>query len=528
MTLKYQQAVSWLDNNPNASVAELKNIVTQLSAEVPGAKTTILYSETINGIESWRIAENMASNNPDIATINKTDVAKFLEERSFIDTLRTASIKEGISFDEVYAGKNSDGVRISSDSMWDIASKNLAQNASGDVRTIAPLTNDNSIFKQTELPTLLNNPKVTSIDGISIEELRATYNNAGGAEGNGVNSVYQKVQQGSIAHYSLLEVAETADGNIAVGTNKFFESHPTINGTPLPEDAINIKTGARLLGEDGRLSNFIESIEDSNLLSRSTLNKLGVAGDILSLTIATYDANAAYNLGDNTKAAQILADWSADFVGGIAGGMAAGAITAQTVAPLLAFGAPGAIAAGILTFSAGLAGGIGGGALVKDLLHRAEDLQLFNVKEAGEAIANVYDTIANEAQSLLTNLTTSTTTIAQSLLTAYSQFQSSISIAATVLRDPLIIDGNHDGLELNSWQDSNVLFDLNNDGISESSGWVKPDLDGGDELFLAIDKNSNGNIDGIDELFGNDTTGGFAELSAFDSNKDSFIEQQII
>jgi len=68
-----------------------------------------------------------------------------------------------------------------------------------------------------------------------------------------------------------------------------------------------------------------------------------------------------------------------------------------------------------------------------------------------------------------------------------------------------------------------VLFDLNGDGLSEATGWVKPTTNGGDELFLALDKNQNGNIDSIDELFGNDTTGGFAELAVYDSNKDNLI-----
>ena len=43
-----------------------------------------------------------------------------------------------------------------------------------------------NVFKQTELPTLLNNSKITSIDGIPITELKAVFNNAGGASGNGL------------------------------------------------------------------------------------------------------------------------------------------------------------------------------------------------------------------------------------------------------------------------------------------------------------------------------------------------------
>src|SRR5690606_14674878 len=41
--------------------------------------------------------------------------------------------------------------------------------------------------------------------------------------------------------------------------------------------------------------------------------------------------------------------------------------------------------------------------------------------------------------------------------------------------------------------------------------------------FLVIDKNSNNNIDDIDELFGSDSQSGFMQLKAFDSNNDNLI-----
>ena len=88
------------------------------------------------------------------------------------------------------------------------------------------------------------------------------------------------------------------------------------------------------------------------------------------------------------------------------------------------------------------------------------------------------------------------------------------------LCDPLIIDLNGDGLALNGWANSGVNFDLNDDGLAEESGWT---LAGSDDAFLAIDKNNNGNIDDINELFGNQITAGFAELAQYDSNHDQLI-----
>jgi Ca2+-binding RTX toxin-like protein len=84
---------------------------------------------------------------------------------------------------------------------------------------------------------------------------------------------------------------------------------------------------------------------------------------------------------------------------------------------------------------------------------------------------------------------------------------------------PLVIDLDGDGIELMSLAGSNTHFDLDIDGFRELTGWVSPD-DG----LLAYDINSNNTIDDISELFGNQTTDGFTELSALDSNSDGVID----
>ena len=105
---------------------------------------------------------------------------------------------------------------------------------------------------------------------------------------------------------------------------------------------------------------------------------------------------------------------------------------------------------------------------------------------------------------------------------AYEQFLNAVATISAP-KDPLIIDLNKDGIELNSWQNSGVLFDLNKDGLKESTAWVKSEADGGDDVFLAIDKNNNNSIDDIEELFGNADQSGFLQLAAYDSNKDNLI-----
>ena len=84
--------------------------------------------------------------------------------------------------------------------------------------------------------------------------------------------------------------------------------------------------------------------------------------------------------------------------------------------------------------------------------------------------------------------------------------------------DPLVLDLDGDGLELTRPGAANVYFDIDQDGFSERTAWVK-----GDDGFLARDLNNNGKIDDIGELFGNASTTGFSVLATLDSNQDGKI-----
>lgn len=94
----------------------------------------------------------------------------------------------------------------------------------------------------------------------------------------------------------------------------------------------------------------------------------------------------------------------------------------------------------------------------------------------------------------------------------------------SVYRDPLILDLNGDGVKTTSIKDSKAFFDLSGDGMSEQTGWV----DSKDGL-LVFDKNGNGKIDDINELFGNANQSGFSMLKQlFDANNDNLIDYKDI
>lgn len=95
----------------------------------------------------------------------------------------------------------------------------------------------------------------------------------------------------------------------------------------------------------------------------------------------------------------------------------------------------------------------------------------------------------------------------------------SVSIRAgnAVRKDPLVI--NYDGAAADL-TDSKYLFDVDADGKKDSVSFVKPG-----SAFLTFDKNDDGKVNDGGELFGAKTGDGFAELSAYDDDKNGWIDE---
>lgn len=87
-------------------------------------------------------------------------------------------------------------------------------------------------------------------------------------------------------------------------------------------------------------------------------------------------------------------------------------------------------------------------------------------------------------------------------------------------QSPLVIDLDGDGLEFINLNDSNAYFDLNGDGFATRTAWLNSD-DG----FLTLDKNGDGQINDISELFSSPEESMYQALSVFNTNAEGVIDK---
>jgi len=522
-----QEIINFLDSSRPTSdqlpafIENLKGKINQISVAVLNAQqgaTTLLYSGNVgNGVAAWQVAEILADTNPgNIITINQTEVSSLLMSREFQDKLLLALGNDPFAYQNVLDGTDPiTKQRISSGSLWDDASKRFADAATGDVRTLAPLADTSRVFAQTEVKALLSNTNVTSIDGIPKSYYQRMFDDAMALNPNEADAwkqVSATMSKMSLDKVATLQFELDAHGNVArdifgnlqpMGTAGFFNG-TSITGTDLLSGTTHTFGGNIMAGaiEAGQIPTYTQTLHDaqtgvgqlqqyareSHALSEAAgdvskmaeagryLNKLGIIGDIIGLSLVASQANAAYANGDTAGAQQIVKNGLLEYVGGLAGGLAAAELVGAALLPLVSFGPAGAILAGGLTLLAGIAGSIGG----------------------------------------------------ESLAHAIADFFTSAVAATPPRRDPLVLDLDNDGLETTGLNATNpIYFDQNADGVKTATGWVKSD-----DAFLVLDKNANGTIDNGRELFGDSTlksngqlsTDGFDALRDLDANADGKVD----
>lgn len=228
----YNEIITEL-SNANASgyiysLNELHDLVRQVSGSLSeNTALTSYYSGSAfldQDVSAGLYQESISVNSyGEIGRISQTDVSRLAENIAFLDalenTLDSMNVDGFEDFDtsgtaayEFWNGSGgidpSTGEHVPS--IWNTISEVYARDTKGDVLALVPFADDNRIWAQTELPTLLDNPNVTSINGIPIDELRTNL------QSNGYNQVFEDIKTQSVLIMSEFQyVRDTSTGRIA-------------------------------------------------------------------------------------------------------------------------------------------------------------------------------------------------------------------------------------------------------------------------------------------------------------------------
>ena len=86
---------------------------------------------------------------------------------------------------------------------------------------------------------------------------------------------------------------------------------------------------------------------------------------------------------------------------------------------------------------------------------------------------------------------------------------------STTIASPIVLDLDSDGVSTTGLSDSSTFFDLDSNGFATQTGWISS-TDG----LLAIDLNSNGEIDNSTELYSVDGVNNTIDIDTYDTNTD--------
>ena len=118
-------------------------------------ESVVLYSISfLPTAENKEKAFNYIKENPSSMTIEKTECGRAL-------------LQLGFDFDILPDEDKSTAAEI-----WKIASERFIRSASGNVTAFVKDADKRSVFRSTELPQILNNPKIRTINGIDKFEFR--------------------------------------------------------------------------------------------------------------------------------------------------------------------------------------------------------------------------------------------------------------------------------------------------------------------------------------------------------------------
>jgi hypothetical protein len=217
--LTAEAATRCLQQSPDdyATPEALMALVARVSvAHADGVSTdrAVLYSGEIDAgppkLGAWALATGMQAQDTGVLIIDVTERGRFLTSEAFQEAMIRAFADEGFeSYADIAKARGSAANNFLFDAdggVWAQASRSFAQALEGDVITLTSQADPGRTFGLIELPALLGNPKVNSVNGIPKTTLAQL-----AAQPNGQAFVFKALAETSKA--MLNQCAVAWDGN---------------------------------------------------------------------------------------------------------------------------------------------------------------------------------------------------------------------------------------------------------------------------------------------------------------------------
>lgn len=361
------QATELLRQNPAAYITHesLLDLTKQLDAHSPG-RVTVLYSGPVGKVLATEdVATALAASVKDVRIINNSAAAAFLTSSDF---LSAAARLDGVSLiefrDENYRSPTKNWLYHPTDGPWADVSRRFADGARGDVRAVLPNPAPDRVFALSELPRILANEHVTSLEGLPRAKLAELHSRDSQA-------AFEMVVAQSHASMSNLRVGVYANGSLVRDDAKqvqldsrsyFYEGQAQgqapgissttrdlglLSGRPAPYTETGYARAQAWRTEampDADLR--IPSVETGTV--RSVGRAMGVAAAGVEIGSAAHDYARLRGQG-NLAAAQAAVGRSVSTGAGAWMGFEAGAFAGASGGPLgaLGMGALGAVVGGL-------------------------------------------------------------------------------------------------------------------------------------------------------------------------------------
>jgi hypothetical protein len=167
--LTADEAIDLLHKSPSAYATpdQLRMVAARVNADAPG-RLTVLYSGHVGkGVGSGDVIKAMVAAGEDVRVINRSQAAIFMESRDFIDAVAKAyDIPPRPLIEGKYRGPATDWPYHPTQGPWADASARFADLTKGEVRAVVSGAAPDRVFGTVELPRVIANPQVTTIEGI--------------------------------------------------------------------------------------------------------------------------------------------------------------------------------------------------------------------------------------------------------------------------------------------------------------------------------------------------------------------------